>query len=29
MSRDKKAPARRAYGSQPKQAARFKRKRDE
>jgi ATP-dependent RNA helicase DDX18/HAS1 len=29
MSRDKKAPTRRAYGSQPKQAARFKRKRDD
>lgn len=29
MSRDKKTPARRAYGSQPKQAARFKRQRDD
>ncbi len=27
MSRDKKAQGRRAYGSQPKQAQRFKRKR--
>ncbi|KAH8693559.1 putative ATP-dependent RNA helicase [Talaromyces proteolyticus] len=29
MSRDKKTPARRAYGSQPKQAPRFKRKRED
>ena len=29
MSKDKKQPSRRAYGSQPRQGARFKRKRDD